>query len=63
MSDLPRRGDPRVLLVMNVVLSAAFAWLLLVASGIIGLAGFSWQRFVALTALLVLLTHVVTMET
>jgi hypothetical protein len=43
-------GDPRVLMVMNVVLSAAFGYVLVTALSLIGLVEFTPTTF-ALTAL------------
>jgi len=53
------KGDPRVLFVMNLVLSAAFSWVLVSALSLVGIMRFAWTT-VALTAVgLMVLTYVV----
>jgi len=52
-------GDPRVLFAMNLVLSSAFATLLVTALSYVGVMTFAWDS-VALTALgLMVVTYVV----
>lgn len=53
-------GDPRVLLVLNLVLSAAFVYVVLWGLDVLGAVEFTILRFVAGTLLLALITHVVT---
>lgn len=53
-------GDPRVLLVLNLVLSALFAYVILWGLDFIGAVEWSIPRLVVGTLALVLLTHVVT---
>lgn len=60
MSNPNSQGDPRVLFVMNVVLSSAFAAMALWAGSFAGIVEFTIDRFVFMTLLIVLLTHVVT---
>ncbi|UPW01725.1 hypothetical protein M0R88_06385 [Halorussus gelatinilyticus] len=52
-------GDPRVLFAMNLVLSAAFSWVLVSALSFVGVTPFSWRRVALTTAGLVVLTYVV----
>ena len=54
------RGDPRVLLAMNLALSFLFSWLVFSAMAFVGVAAFSWSKVLVATALLMALTHVVT---
>lgn len=56
------QGDPRVLLVLNIVLS--FLFTLMVVSGLdfIDLLAFRWRTVGIGTAILVLITHVVVMR-
>ncbi|MFC7156420.1 hypothetical protein ACFQPA_13305 [Halomarina halobia] len=54
------RGDPRVLLAMNIVLSAAFAAVVLWGLEYLDAYRFTFVNFAALTLALVVLTHVVT---
>lgn len=56
------KGDPRVLLVLNVILSAVFAYIVLFLSDLIGLTELTWSRFVGFTVILVLLTYIVVMR-
>lgn len=53
-------GDPRVLLAMNAVLSSLFVALVLYLSEFAGITEFTPERFVVLTALLIVLTYFVT---
>lgn len=54
------RGDPRVLFVMNLTLSALFCYVVLQGLEFVGAVEFTWIRFALATAGLVLLTYVVT---
>ncbi len=53
-------GDPRVLLVMNVVLSTAFAAAVVWGLSVIGVAAFTPVNVATLALLLITLTHVIT---
>ncbi|WP_224333413.1 hypothetical protein [Haloprofundus halobius] len=53
------QGDPRVLFVMNLVLSLAFASVVLYGLDFAGIASFTWQRLVGATAALMVLTYLV----
>ncbi|WP_224448323.1 hypothetical protein [Haloprofundus salilacus] len=53
------QGDPRVLLVMNFVLSLAFASVVLYGFEFVGLLSFTWQRLAGATAVLMVLTYLV----
>jgi len=55
-------GDPRVLLVMNVVLSAIFASVILWGLDFIDVVTFTWTNVGLLTLVLVLITHLVVMR-
>lgn len=52
-------GDPRVLFVTNLVLSSAFAALVVWGLSLLGVLEFGWQPVAVLAALLVVVTHVV----
>lgn len=54
------QGDPRVLLVMNLVLSATFCYTVVWGLDFIGVVGFSWLLVAGATAVLMALTHLVT---
>ena len=54
------RGDPRVLLAMNVALSFLFSWLVFAAFAFVDVTPFSWSKVLVATGLLVVLTRVVT---
>lgn len=54
------KGDPKVLFVLNVVLSALFAYVVLWLSDLVGITTFSWEQFLVFALLLVVLTFVVT---
>ncbi len=54
------KGDPRVLFVLNAVLSAAFASIVLSLLEFADLVSFTWLRFAVLTILLMVVTYVVT---
>lgn len=53
------KGDPRVLFVLNAVLSAAFAWVVLSLADLARVAEFTWIRLAVLTVLLMAVTYVV----
>ncbi|PSP54690.1 hypothetical protein BRC82_09140 [Halobacteriales archaeon QS_1_67_19] len=52
-------GDPRVLFVMNLVLSATFAWLVVRGLAVLGVLTFAWRTVGLATAVLMLLTYLV----
>ncbi|WP_435334211.1 hypothetical protein [Haloarchaeobius sp. TZWWS8] len=54
------QGDPRVLLVMNLVLSATFAAVVLWGSEFVGVTAFTLDRFVVFTGLMMIITHLAT---
>jgi hypothetical protein len=54
------RGDPRVHFVMNLVLSAAFVYMVLRGLDFLGVVGFTLTRFAIATLLLMTITYVVT---
>ncbi len=54
------RGNPLVVLALNVILSAAFVGMFLTLLDLIGAVDFTWMRFLGLTLVLVVITHVVT---
>lgn len=54
------KGDPRVLLLLNAVLSASFVWIVLVLADFGNVVAFTWERFVGLSLVLMALTFVVT---
>ncbi|MEM4782047.1 MAG: hypothetical protein QXG03_10880 [Halalkalicoccus sp.] len=54
------RGDPRVLFAMNLVLSAVFCYTVIWGLDFIGAVTFSWPLVAGATALLMVVTHVVT---
>lgn len=54
---MARKGDPRVHLVMNLVLSAAFATLLVTGVAFVTEITFSWRLVAGVTAALVVLTY------
>ncbi|WP_169794646.1 hypothetical protein [Haloprofundus marisrubri] len=53
------QGDPRVLLVMNLVLSLLFASVVLYGLDFAGVVAFTWQRLAGATAVLMVLTFLV----
>ncbi|WP_331235280.1 hypothetical protein [Natronorarus salvus] len=59
MAGRKPQGDPRVLFVMNVVLSSLFVWMVLTLAEFGGVTTFSWERFALLTTGLVILTYLV----
>lgn len=54
------RGDPRVLFVLNAVLSLTFAYIVLYLTSLVGFTTFGWDRVLALALGLMVLTFVVT---
>ena len=54
------QGDPRVLLVMNLVLSTLFAGAVVWGLGFIDVLSFSWRSVALLAAALMFLTYLVT---
>ena len=54
------KGDPRVLFVMNLALSTAFASFVVWGLSFVDLIPFSWQRVAVLAALLMVVTYAVT---
>ncbi|MDL5362007.1 hypothetical protein [Halalkalicoccus sp. NIPERK01] len=54
------QGDPRVVFVLNVVLSATFCYAVLRGLDFVGAVEFSWPLMAGTTAALVVLTHIVT---
>lgn len=53
------KGDPRVLFVMNLVLSAVFASVVVWGLAYIDMLAFTWQSVALLTGLLMVVTHLV----
>lgn len=53
-------GDPRVLFVMNLVLSALFCYSVIRGLVFVGAVEFSWGLFAGSTALLMGCTHLIT---
>lgn len=56
------QGDPRVLLVMNLVLSGLFSLLVVSGLSFVGLVEFSWRTVVFATATLMIVTWVVVLQ-
>ncbi|MFC7009321.1 hypothetical protein [Halalkalicoccus salilacus] len=54
------QGDPRVLFVMNLAFSALFCYAVVWGLDFIGALAFSWRLVAGATAVLVVLTHLVT---
>jgi hypothetical protein len=54
------QGDPRVLFVMNLVLSTLFAGAVVWGLGFIDVLSFSWRSVALLAAALMFLTYLVT---
>lgn len=52
-------GDPRVLFVMNLVLSFVFSWGVVSGLEFIGVIEFSWGRVAVATGVLMILTYMV----
>ncbi|WP_435319799.1 hypothetical protein [Haloarchaeobius sp. TZWSO28] len=57
---MDRKGDPRVHFVMNFVLSAVFAAVVLWGSEFIGVTEFTPGRFVVFTGIMMVLTYLAT---
>lgn len=55
-------GDPRVLFVLNVVLSFVFSYLIVWGLDFIGATEFSWTNVALATAVLVVATHYTVMR-
>ena len=55
-------GDPRVLFVMNLVLSAAFASVVVAGLAFLGVMEFTWTTIAVATLILVVITWVVVMR-
>jgi len=53
------KGDPRVLFVMNLVLSTVFAYAVVWGLSFIDVLAFTWRSVAALAALLMILTYLV----
>jgi hypothetical protein len=53
------KGDPRVLFVMNLVLSAAFGTFVIWGLSFIDVLEFGWQNVAVLTGLLMIVTRLV----
>jgi len=53
------KGDPRVLFVMNLVLSAAFATMVVWGLSFLGVVEFGWETVALATGLLVIVTYMV----
>lgn len=60
MSRSTSRGDPRVHLVINLVLSALFAWVVVWGLSYISDLSFSLETVAMLTGVLMVLTYLVT---
>jgi hypothetical protein len=60
MSRPNSRGDPRVHLLINLVLSALFAWTVIWGLSYISEMEFSLESVAMLTGVLMVLTHLVT---
>jgi len=59
MAETKPQGDPRVLVVLNVVLSSLFVWTVLTLAEFGGAIAFTWELFALLTTGLVIVTHLV----
>lgn len=53
------QGDPRVLFVLNLVLSAMLASFVVWGLSFLGVLAFGWQNVAALTGVLMVVTYVV----
>lgn len=53
-------GDPRVLFVLNVILSLVYAYIVLYLVELAGITGFTWERYLVVTAVTVGLVHYIT---
>lgn len=54
------KGDWRVLLVMNLVLSATFSWIVVWGLSFLGVVGYSLRNVATLTLALMAVTYLVT---
>ena len=54
------RGDPRILAVINAILSTLFAWLVVFASDIVGIVSLTATNVIVVAIGVFLLTHVMT---
>lgn len=59
MRDSPD-GDPRVLFVLNVVLSSVFAYTVLWLTDLVGLTTLTLERFLVFTLVMIAITYVLT---
>ena len=59
IQDSPQ-GDPRVLFVINLLLSGIFAYTVLWLSDLVGVTSLTLERFLLFTLILVVVTHVLT---
>lgn len=57
---MAQEGDPRVHFVINLVLSAMFAAVVLWGSALVGITEFTTGRFVVFTVLLMIITYLAT---
>lgn len=57
---MAQEGDPRVHFVINLVLSAMFAAVVLWGSALVDIAEFTTGRFVVFTVLLMIITYLAT---
>lgn len=53
------KGDPRVLLAMNLVLSTLFSWVVVSGLSFVGTLTFSWGTVALLALLIAVITHLV----
>ena len=60
MSRFDSRGDPRIHLLINLVLSVLFAWIVISGLSFITEMAFSLESVAMLAAVLMILTYVVT---
>lgn len=60
MSDSPE-GDPKVLFVLNLILSVTFAAVVIWLGALVGIGTFEWSRVAVFAVFLMILTYVVTM--
>lgn len=50
-------GDPRVLFVVNVVLSLIYAYIVLYLFDLVGITGFTWERYLVFTIIIIVIVH------
>ena len=53
------KGDPRVLLVMNLVLSTLFSWVIISGLAFVGQIEFEWATVALLALVIAVVTHLV----